>query len=114
MGRKVTAALRAIKVTAPAGGCEQGKFYEIQGFFGLALRSAAEGEPVVLEVDRAIYETTQIAQGDAFNVGDPVYWDPAAKVLTTNDGGGSNRLVGRVTRAKDAGGSIEFVLTGGV
>ena len=112
MARKVSLA-RAVRVTAPAGGTEQGRFYLIDGYFGMALQTAAEGEPVVLEIERAVYETSQIKADDAFYFGERVYFDADAGLLTTDDGGGANRLVGRVWRAKDAQGTIEFVLTGG-
>lgn len=112
MARKVSLA-RAVKVTAPAGGVQQGRFYLIAGYFGLALQSANAGEQVVLEIERAVYETNQIVTADAFNVGDPVYFDATQGLLTTNSGAGANRLVGRVWRTKDANNTIEFVLTGG-
>lgn len=113
MARKVSLA-RAVKVTVPTGkSVTQGTFALISGYFGLALQDAAEGEQVVLEIERAVYETTQINTADAFNLGDAVYWDDAAGLLTTSNGAGANRLVGRVWRAKDASNSIEFVLTGG-
>ena len=112
MARKVSLA-RAVRVTAPAGGTEQGKFYLVAGYFGMALQTAAEGEPVVLEIEQAVFETNQIKPNDAFNFGDPVYFDAANGLLTTDDGGGSYRRVGRVWRAKASDGTIEFVLTGG-
>lgn len=112
MARKVSLA-RAVRVTAPVGGTEQGKLYLIDGYFGMALQTAAEGEPVVLEIEQAVFETNQIKADDAFFFGERVYFDAGAGVLTTDDAGGANRLVGRVWRAKAEDGTIEFVLTGG-
>lgn len=106
---------RTVRVTVPAGqSVQKDTLVEIAGFFGRALGDAAEGQDVILEIAPAVYSTTQINAADAFNAGDPVYWDAANKVLTTSDGAGANRKVGRVTRAKDASGVVEFVLTGGV
>lgn len=111
MARKVSDG-RSVKVTVPAGtGTVQANtFAEVAGFFGLAVNTANEGEQVVLLIEQAEYETSQINAADAFAVGDPVYWDAANKRLTTSNGGGTNRLVGRVTQAKDANGVIWFIL----
>ena len=111
MARKVSDG-RSVKVTVPAGAgtVQANTFAEVAGFFGLAVNTAAEGEQVVLLTEQAEYETSQINPADAFNVGDLVYWDGTNKRLTTSDGGGSNRLVGRVTQAKDANNVIWFVL----
>ncbi len=108
MARKVSEG-RAVKVTVPAGfgNVEANKFYLIQGFLGLALQSAQEGQQVVLMIDQVEYETGQINTGDAFNVGDLVYWDEAAKVFTTT---ATARPAGRVTQGKDANNTIWFVL----
>jgi len=108
MARKVSDG-RSVKVTVPSGfgAVEAGKFYRISGFFGLAMNAANEGEQVVLLTEQAEYETSQINTADAFNVGDPVYFDDANKVLTTTAGG---QAVGRVTSAKDANNVIWFVL----
>ncbi|WPD20184.1 DUF2190 family protein [Thermaerobacter composti] len=110
MARKVSDG-RSVKVTVPAGtGTVQANtFAEVAGFFGLAVNTAAEGEQVVLLIEQAEYETSQINAADAFAVGDAVYWDAANKVLTTSDGAGANRRVGRVTQAKDANNVIWFV-----
>lgn len=108
MARKVSDG-RSVKVTVPAGfgAVEAGKFYRISGFFGMAMQDAAEGEQVVLTIQQAEYETSQINTADAFNVGDAVYFDDTNKVLTTAENG---QAVGRVTSAKDANNVIWFVL----
>lgn len=119
MGRKVSDG-RSVKVTVPQNTTiEAGKFYVLDGFFGLAVQSvttgAGETAEVVLNIEQAEYETSQITAADAFAKGDPVYWDAATSLLTTapaNDASGNptNRPVGRVTQAKDANNVIWFQL----
>jgi predicted RecA/RadA family phage recombinase len=99
---------KSVKVTASAA-VNQGDFVLAGGFFGLAVNSAGAGEEVVLNIEQGEYETSQITTADAFNAGDPVYWDDTNKKLTTEAGSG-NRLVGRVTVAKDANNVIWFML----
>lgn len=119
MGRKVSDGL-SVKVTVPQSTTiEQGKFYLLDGFFGMAMRSvvtgAGETAQVVLNIEEAEYETSQITAADAFNKGDKVYWNAATGLLTTQanpdaSGNPQNRPVGRVTQAKDANGVIWFKL----
>ena len=134
MGRKISDG-QSVKVSVPASTViEQGKFYVLDGFFGMAAQSM-ETDPdgkvvkfngntvpagivpaeVVLNIEEAEYETSQITVADAFNKGDKVYWDAANSLLTTapnNDASGNpqNRPVGRVTVAKDANNVIWFKL----
>jgi len=113
MGRKVSDG-RSVRVTVPASTTvEAGKFYLLDGFFGLAVQSvttgASETAEVILNCEQAEYETSQITAADDFKKGDPVYWDDSTKLLTTQTGSG-NRFVGRVTQAKDANNVIWFVL----
>jgi hypothetical protein len=119
MGRKISDGL-SVKVTVPENTTiEQGKFYELDGFFGLAVQSVTtaigQTAQVVLNIEQAEYETSQITTADAFNKGDKVYWNATTKLLTTvpnNDASGNpqNRPVGRVTVAKDANNVIWFIL----
>lgn len=119
MGRKISDG-QSVKVTVPASTViEQGKFYVLDGFFGMAVQSvttgAGETSQAILNIEQAEYETSQITAADAFNKGDKVYWNASAKLLTTapnNDASGNpqNRPVGRVTAAKDANNVIWFVL----
>ena len=69
-----------------------------------------ETAEVVLNIEQAEFETDQINTADDFNVGDLVYWDDSNKQLTTSDGSGANRLVGRVTAAKDENNVIWLLL----
>jgi predicted RecA/RadA family phage recombinase len=119
MARKVSDGL-SVKVDVPENtAIEQGKFYLLGGFFGMAMQSvtteAGETGQVVLDIEQCEYETSQINATDAFNAGDKIYFDATAKVLTTNanldaSGNPQNRPVGRVTVAKDANNVIWFIL----
>lgn len=119
MGRKVSDGL-SVKVTVPQSTTiEQGRFYLLDGFFGMAMQSvvtgAGETAQVVLNIEEAEYETSQITAADAFNKGDKVYWNAVTSLLTTQanpdaSGNPQNRPVGRVTQAKDANGVIWFKL----
>ncbi|HHY94819.1 MAG TPA: DUF2190 family protein [Firmicutes bacterium] len=119
MGRKVSDGL-SVKVTVPVSTViEQGKFYLLDGFFGMAAQSvttdAATTGQVVLNIEEAEYETSQITVADAFAKGDKVYWNAATSLLTTvanpdASGNPQNRPVGRVTQAKDANNVIWFKL----
>jgi len=119
MGRKVAGAA-SVKVTVPVSTTiEKSKFYLLNGFFGMAVQSVAtDGSTtaqVVLEIDQAEYETSQITVANAFAKGDAVYWNDATKLLTTQanpdaNGNPQNRVVGRVSNAKDANNVIWFVL----
>jgi len=119
MGRKISDG-KSVKVTVPENTTiEQGKFYLLGGFFGMAIQSvttgAGETAEVVLNIEDAEYETSQITVADAFDAGDAVYWDANNSLLTTQanadaNGNPQNRAVGRVTVAKDDNNVIWFKL----
>jgi len=119
MGRKIGGA-SSVKVTVPVNTLiEQGKFYLLNGFIGMAVMSvtadASTTAEVVLNIEQALYETSQIMVANAFNKGDKIYWDDATDLFTTSanpdpNGNPQNRLVGRVTVAKDANNVIWFIL----
>ena len=100
---------KSVVVTA-TGNVVQGDFYEIEGFFGVAMTNGKAGDKVVLNIEQAEYETDQINTSEAFNKGDLVYFDAANERLTTSNGGGANRKVGRVTVPKDVNNVIWFIL----
>lgn len=113
MGRKVSDG-KSVRVSVPENTTiQQGDFVLLDGFFGLAVQQAVTGagetRDIILNVEQGEYETSQITAADDFAKGDPVYWDAATGKLTTA-AGTDNRLVGRVTVAKDAGGVIWFQL----
>ena len=106
---------KSVRVTVPESTkIEAGKFYLLDGFFGCAMQSVTTGvgqtAEVVLNIEQAEYETDQINTADAFAKGSLVYYDATEKVLTTSEGTGANRKVGRVTVPKDGNKVIWFIL----
>lgn len=113
MGRKVTHALRSVVVDVPENtSVEQGKFYLLGGFLGLALQSVTTGAgqtaTVVLEIEPAVYETDQLDPAGTFAAGAKVYWDGVNGRFTET--ATANKFAGIVTKAKGAGTVIEFAL----
>lgn len=113
MGRKVTHGLRSVVVTVPENTViEQGKFYLLDGFLGMALQSVTTGPgqtaKVVLEIEPAEYETDQLDPAGTFNVGARIYWDAVNQRFT--EVAANNRFAGVVTKAKGTGSVIEFAL----
>lgn len=98
---------KSVRVTTSEG-VEEGKFYSIGGFFGMAVQSVAAGEDVILSIEQAEYETDQINTEEAFASGTIIYYDATLKALTETEG--TNRKVGRVTVAKDSNNVIWFIL----
>ena len=104
---------KSVRVTVPKNTViEAGKFYLLNGFFGCAFQSvttgAGETAEVILNIEQAEYETDQIDTSQTFNKGTLLYWDGTHKRFTETSAG--NRLVGRVTQAKDSNGVICFIL----
>lgn len=104
---------KSVRVTVPANTeIVSQQFYLIGGFFGAAMQSvktgAGETAEVILDIEQAEYETDQITTTEAFNVGTSIYWDADTGKLTET--ATDNRLVGRVTAAKDANNVIWFLL----
>lgn len=98
---------KSVRVTADKE-VEEGKFYLINGFFGMAVQSAEAGEEMVLSIEQAEYETDQINTEEAFTAGTTIYYDAANSILTETEG--TNRIAGRVTAAKDTNNVIWFIL----
>lgn len=107
---------KSVRVTVPENTTiESGKFYLLDGFFGAAMHSVETGKgetaEVILNIEQAEYETDQTTAGETFNVGDKVYWNENLNRFTADEGGETpNRLVGRVTQAKDANNVFWFIL----
>jgi len=106
---------KSVRVTVPKNTViEAGKFYLLDGFFGCAFQSvttgAGETAEVILNIEQAEYETDQIdtSQTLTFAKGTLIYWNETIKRFTETSAG--NRLVGRVTQAKDSNGVICFIL----
>ncbi|WII36826.1 DUF2190 family protein [Paenibacillus thiaminolyticus] len=104
---------KSVRVTVPAKTTiEAQKFYLLDGFFGAATESVTTGtgqtDEVVLNIEQAEFETDQIDKTQTFAVGTSIYWDATKNQLTET--ATDNRLVGRVTAAKDANNVIWFLL----
>jgi len=59
----------------------------VGGLFGVAAYNAGQGKPIEIATF-GVYDLPKKA-GDTPAIGDKLYWDDAAKVLTTTAGGGS-------------------------
>jgi predicted RecA/RadA family phage recombinase len=104
---------KSVKVTVPQNTqVEAGKFYLFDGFFGCAFQSVTTGAgqtaEIILNIEQAEYSTDQIDTAQAFAKGTLIYWDSTNKRFTETASG--NRLVGRVTEAKDVNNVISFIL----
>lgn len=104
---------KSVQVTVPENTeIEAGKFYLLDGFFGSAFQSvkteAGETGEAILNIEQAEYETDQISTSQTFAVGTPIYWNADTGRFTETET--DNRLVGRVTQAKDQNNVIWFIL----
>ncbi len=111
MGRIVSEG-KSVRVTVPAGVVvTQGDFYQIDGYLGWAAQTVDNplaAEPVILNTAVAEYETSQLDPAAPFAaVGDPVYFDAGAGLLTNVAGG--NLYAGRITSPRDADDVIWFL-----
>lgn len=98
---------KSVRVVADEA-IEEGNFYLINGFFGMAIQSVVAGEDAILSIEQAEYESDQIKTEEVFAVGTTIYYDDELKKLTET--AGTNRKVGRVTAAKDSNNVIWFIL----
>ena len=84
----------------------------VQGFFGIPVQDvttgAGETAPLILTIAQMEYEASNITTAEAFAMGAPLYYDANTKLLTTTQA--TNRLVGRVSKPKDANNVIWFIL----
>ena len=106
---------KSVRVTVPANTViEAGKFYLLDGFLGCAFQSVTTGTgetaEVILNIEQAEYETDQIDidTPQTFAKGTLIYWNGTKGRFTETSAG--NRLVGRVTQAKDTNNVICFIL----
>lgn len=100
---------RVITVTAPSGGIASGAGFLIGSLFGIASKAAAEGETVAMETV-GVYSLPK-ASG-ALSQGAKVYWDNAAKNITSTTSG--NSLVGVAATAAASGDALVEVRLNGV
>jgi predicted RecA/RadA family phage recombinase len=84
-----------LTVAAPTGGVTSGDPVLIGALFGVAAFTAAETAEVEL-VTEGVF-TLPKTTGEAWSVGDVLYWDATGKKLTTTVG--SNKRVGFATAA---------------
>jgi hypothetical protein len=116
MGRWISEG-RSVRVTLPASSnVPQGAFALVQGFLGWAPEGATTGASqtaaLILNTDRAEYETSQLDTALAYNVGDLIMWDPATNRFTSNAAIANGRKAGRCTSGKDSNNVIQFVFLG--
>ena len=100
---------KSVVVTAP-GVVVQGNFYEIEGFFGAAMTNGKTGDKVVLNIEQAEYQTTKVASGKTFTVGQIVYWDGAAFTSDAMTGTTPHRVAGRCTSWDNTNKVLTFIL----
>lgn len=72
-----------LDVTAPSGGTVSGRGVKIGALFGIAVTSNVAGDTVAVHTEGVFDHTKEAAgSGQAFAVGDAVYWDDTAKQMT--------------------------------
>ena len=107
---------KSVDVTVPAAaGTVAGAFCVLDGFFGLALQTivAAEntaGATISLQIEQAEYITDQIDKTKAFVKGAALYFDPSKGLFTDDATVSGSFMVGRVSDAKSAENTIQFIL----
>ena len=107
---------KSVDVTVPAAtGTVAGAFCVLDGFFGLALQTivAAEntaGATIALQIEQAEYITDQIDKTKAFVKGAALYFDPSKGLFTDDATVSGSFMVGRVSDAKSAESTIQFIL----
>lgn len=82
-----------ITAPAPTGGVVSGDFVMINSLIGVAQATAAVGVAVALKVG-GVFEFAKVS-AQAWAIGNPIYWDNSAKLMTTVSSG--NTLVGMAT-----------------
>ena len=105
---------KSVRVTVPEKTTiVAGNFYVLDGFFGAALQSvttaAGESAEIIINIDQVEFITDQIDTTKSLAKGEVAYYDATAGKLT-DEAGTNNRAVGRITSAKDAANTIQFIL----
>jgi hypothetical protein len=107
---------KSVEVTVDAGsGVTAGQFAVIDGFFGVAMQTvvAAEntaGTNIVLTIEPSEYITDQVDPAKTFAKGAALYFDPARLLFTDDSAVAGAFFCGRVSSAKDAANTIQFML----
>jgi len=68
------------------------------------------GGTVVLNIEQAEYQTTKVASGKTFTVGQIVYWDGTAFTSDEKQGTTPHRVAGRCTSWDDTNNVLTFIL----
>jgi len=100
---------QSVVVTA-TGDVVAGEFYEIKGFLGVAMTNVVGGGTVVLNIEQAEYQTTKVASGKTFTVGQIVYWNGEKFTSDEKQGTTPNRVAGRCTSWDDTNNVLTFIL----
>jgi len=100
---------QSVVVTA-TGNVVAGEFYEIKGFLGVAMTNVVGGGTVVLNIEQAEYQTTKVASGKTFTVGQIVYWDGTAFTSDAKTDTTPHRVAGRCTSWDDTNNVLTFIL----
>jgi len=100
---------QSVVVTA-TGDVVAGEFYEIEGFLGAAMTNGKAGDKVVLNIEQAEYQTTKVASGKTFTVGQIVYWDRTQFTSDAKTGTTPHRVAGRCTSWDDTNKVLTFIL----
>lgn len=99
-----------ITVAAPST-TSSGEGVLIGSLFGIANGSANAGGNLTLTTTGVFEMAKEIT--DAITVGDPVYWDDAAKVVTVDDAAGTNAKIGvAITNAANPSSDVRVRLNG--
>ena len=104
---------KSVDVTVPKStGTVAGNFYVLDGFFGVALKTIkaeenTAGETIALQLEACEYITDQIDTKQTFVKGADLYFDTKNNVFT--DQKVTGYLVGKVSAAKDAANTIQFI-----
>lgn len=88
-----------VTVIAPAGGATAGVGLLVGALFGIAAITAAEGEEVEITTEGVFTHAKTSAQ--AWAQGALIYWDNAARRMTTAAASGANTLVGVAAQPAD-------------
>jgi predicted RecA/RadA family phage recombinase len=103
-GRHITVAAAPYALTSGDGAL-------VGNLFGVAAGDAESGAEVVLGVV-GVYSLAKVS-ALAIAVGDPIYWDDSAKLVTTDGTAGANSLIGvAVTAADNPSATVQVRLNG--
>jgi predicted RecA/RadA family phage recombinase len=96
---------KAVDVTAPDAGCTKGDVLLIDGFHGIAMKSAASGTKVALEIAQREHE---INIGSVVAAKGAVLYLTAAGAISADSSG--NRAFFKVTKAKNSGNYVKGII----